>query len=287
MGLSSWWPARRHYFVFIVAILAYVTPAAALDGEAKKLGREAVTAFAVVGTDEAPKSIGVRFPISLFAGLPTKRNTTSRCFDANQDGTLVTEECEGDTEVQLSLPTVMTERGDVPFGWIGMNWNPDGHPPWEVYGLPHFDFHFYMVSRADIDAHRAGPCGFFIHCDDFKRATKPVPQKYVHADHVSVGATVQKMGDHLIDTQAPEFRKPPIKFTHTFIFGADDGHITFYEPMITVEYLQSRPNHCIAIKQPQAWERAGHYPTKYCIRYLPVEDQYTVSLENFVKRKAE
>ena len=287
MTIISRLPAPGRVCMIILAALIYAAPAAAQDGEAKMLGRESVTAFTTIGAERLPSAIGVRFSRSLFAGLPTQRNTTSRCFDANGDGKMAKEECEGDTEVQLSLPNVLTERGDVPFGWIGMNWNPDGHPPWEVYGLPHFDFQFYMVSHADIDAHRAGPCGFFIHCEDFKRATKPIPQKYVHADHVSVGATVQKMGDHLIDTKAPEFRKPPVKFTHTFIFGADDGHITFYEPMITVEYLLSRPNNCIAIKQPQAWERAGYYPTNYCIRYLAAENQYTISLENFIKRKAE
>ncbi len=261
--------------------------AAALDGETKQLGREAVTAYAETKDDGAPAVIGVRFGGGFFAGLPAERNTTSRCFDANKDGKLVKEECEGDTEAQLSLPKGLIERKDVPFGWIGMNWNPAGHPPWPVYGLPHVDFHFYMVSQANIASQRAGSCGFFMHCGDFKRASKPVPVKYVHPDHVSVGATVQKMGDHLINTKAPEFAKPPVKFTHTFIYGADDGHITFFEPMVTVEFLLSKPKQCIDLKLPQAWERAGYYPTQYCIRYLAAKDEFTVSLEGFVKRKAE
>ena len=56
--------------------------------------------------------------------------------------------------------------------------------------------------------------------------------------------------------------------------------------MITRAYLAGDPNMCAGIKQPQAWEVAGAYPTKYCIRYLERVGRYTVSLENFVKHPA-
>ena len=125
-----------------------------------------------------------------------------------------------------------------------------------------------------------------MNCDDFKRATKPVPQKYVHPKHINVDAAVAMMGNHLIDIESPEHRKLPKKFTHTFIFGAYDGHITFYEPMITREYLLSRPNACMPIKQPQAWETGGYYPTRYCMRYLKGRAGYTISMERFVFRRA-
>ena len=95
------------------------------------------------------------------------------------------------------------------------------------------------------------------------------------------------MGNHLIDSTSPEFGKPPEKFTHTWIFGAYDGHITFYEPMITHEFFMNRPKECVPIKQPQAWEQAGYYPTYYCIRYLHNRDEYTVSLEGLIYRKGE
>ena len=76
-------------------------------------------------------------------------------------------------------------------------------------------------------------------------------------------------------------------FTHTFIFGAYDGHVIFYEPMITLLYLQSRPDTCVPIRQPQAWETEGYYPTRYCIRYRADDERYTVSLEDFVHRAAD
>lgn len=56
--------------------------------------------------------------------------------------------------------------------------------------------------------------------------------------------------------------------------------------MITLAYLESRPDECVPIKQPQAWATEGYYPTTYCIRYLADERRYTVSLEDFVHRTA-
>jgi hypothetical protein len=100
-------------------------------------------------------------------------------------------------------------------------------------------------------------------------------------------AAVPAMGNHLINSKAPELVEQGREFTHTFIFGAYDGHVTFYEPMITLAFLQSRPDLCTPIKQPEAWESAGWYPTTYCIRHRPDEERYTVSLEDFVHRSAD
>ena len=101
-----------------------------------------------------------------------------------------------------------------------------------------------------------------------------------------VGAAVPDMGNHLIDSKSPELVTAGTVFTHTFIFGAYDGHVIFYEPMITQAFLESRPDLCAPIKQPQAWEIEGYYPTTYCIRHLPDEGRFTVSLEDFVHRAA-
>ena len=77
------------------------------------------------------------------------------------------------------------------------------------------------------------------------------------------------------------------EFTHTWIFGAYDGHISFYEPMITREFLLGQTSNCTPVKQSQAWEQAGYHPTKYCIRYRSDAGEYTVSLEGLVYRKAQ
>ena len=264
-------------------------PAKTMFGEAQKLGKGTVKTYAVVRDDDKVTAIGVVFKAGMLEGLPSEPNKTSRCYDLDKDGRIADHgECEGDYELRLSLPAALAKRNDIPFRWVGLNWNSHGHPP-KAWSVPHFDFHFYMVGKPEIDAIKVGPCPFFIDCEDKKRALMKVPAKYVHPDHVSVGATVSRMGDHLIDSKTPELaRKNPKPFTHTMIFGAYGGHITFYEPMITRAFLLSRPaNGCTRVKRPKAWERSGYYPTVYCIRHSKKHGTYTVSLEGMVYRSAE
>lgn len=195
----------------------------------------------------------------------------------------------GDYERVLAFPEGLLERLDTPVRWVGFNWNPEGHaapapPPWAA---PHFDFHFYIATLEEVQAIRPGTCGELIDCDDFERATLPIPEKYLPYDHIDVGAAVPAMGNHLIDKNSPELLDPSVPFTHTFIYGAYDGRITFLEPMITREFLLTRPNICAPIKAPQAWTVGGYYPTEYCMRHLENENAHTVSLERFVLRTAE
>lgn len=248
-------------------------------GKAETMGRGTIKPYLIVERG-APAVVGLVFESSALEGLPPTPNTTSRCFDLNKNGRIdASGECEGDYELRLPMPQHATDRGDVPFRWAAVNWNPLGHvpQPWQV---AHFDFHFYMVSEVDIDMIRVGECEIFIHCDDRERGLIPVATEYVHADHVNVGATVGRMGNHLINSRTPEFAEEnPVEFTHTWIFGAYDGHITFYEPMITLEHLNRRESACHPIKQPEAWEVPGYYPTVYCIRYSEQHNTFTVSLE--------
>ena len=257
-------------------------------GEPEVMGHGTVRTYVRLDGNGAPIAIGVIFPKAMLEGLPAKRNTTSRCFDKNGNDKIDEHgECEGDYEIKLSLPTALASKPNLVVKWVGLNWNPEGHDPAGVYDLPHFDFHFYIVERSVIEGIRTGPCGFFINCDDYQRALLPVPAKYVAPDHINVNAAVAQMGNHLMDSKSPELSAPPQRFTHTWIFGAYNSHITFYEPMITREFLLRQSNSCVPVKQPQGWELTGYHPTKYCMRYRPDTGEYTVSLEGLVYHKAE
>jgi hypothetical protein len=252
------------------------------------MGDGTVRTYVDLDSAGKPAVIGIELSEGALAGLPPLKNATSRCFDLNGNGKIDgAGECEGDLEFQLSLPGEIAGRKDIPYRWVAVNWNAEGHPP-AVWSVSHFDFHFYLAERAEIAGIRVGGCNIFIDCDDLKVATKPVPEKYVAPDHVNVDAAVSLMGNHLIDVRTPELADPPKQgFTHTWIFGANDGRIIFYEPMITLAFLLSRPSACAPIRQPEAWERAGYYPTEYCIRYASQSGSYSISLEGLVARAAD
>ena len=238
----------------------------------------------------APRVIGVSFDQGMLEGLPDMPNTWSRCFDKNGDGRIAEHgECNGDYELRFALPQELAQRANTPFNWVSVNFNPMGHPPPAppVWAVPHVDFHFYIMPAEAVAQIRPGPCSELIDCDDFKRAQTPVPAGYIARRPHRRRRGGPDMGNHLINSKSPELVAGGPAFTHTFIFGAYDGQITFYEPMITLAYLETRPDLCVPIKQPQAWATAGYYPTTYCIRHLADDERYTVSLEEFVHRTAE
>jgi hypothetical protein len=255
-------------------------------GESGDMGEGTARTYAELNADGSPVSLGIVYTQGLLDGLPTEMNMESRCFDVNENDTMEMGECIGDYELILSMPAEVTQNADIPFKWATLNWNPMGHPPM-TWTVPHFDFHFYIASLEEVQAIRTGPCGVLINCEDFERAIEPVPAPYVPANYVSIEDAVARMGDHLIDPTAPELAEPPQeKFTHSFIYGAYDGQISFYEPMITHEFLLNQPNECKAVSLPEAWESSGYYPTEYCMRYDAESQETTVSLEKFVYREA-
>lgn len=254
-------------------------------GASSSVGHGTVTSYADFDGTGAPKAIGVIFQASALEGLPASGSDGHHCFDRNKDGKIdPAKECEETYEKVIPLPGEAARRSDIPFKWVGLNWNPHGHIPHGVYDLPHFDVHFYIAPIESVFAIGSGACGpEFVRCDQFKIATRPLRSDQMPAGYKNVGAVAPAMGNHLIDLTSPEFHK--IKFTRAFIFGTYDGHLTFYEEMLTRAYLQSGPNECSAIKSPPAVAAKGYYPTQSCVRFLPESHQYTVSLEGFTLRE--
>lgn len=261
-------------------------PAGRLLGANSNVGNGTVSSYAEFEKSGAPKAIGVVFQAGALEGLPSTHSDGHHCFDRNKDGTIDPQtECISSHERVIPLPSELARRSDIPFKWVGLNWNPYGHIPPGVYDPPHFDVHFYMEPIEKIFAIQPGPCGpEFVRCDQFKIATQPLPSNYMHSDFKSVDAVAPAMGNHLVDPTSPEFNK--IKFTRTWIYGTYDGRVTFYEEMVTRDYLLSRPATCFPLKSPPSVGIKGYYPTQSCIRYLPQSNEYTISMEGFALREA-
>jgi hypothetical protein len=248
------------------------------------LGKGTATSYAELDSQGAPRAIGLAWSAGALDGLPQGPDH-HRCHGRTKEGRIDTEtKCQHTVEQAIPLPDSVARRADIPFKWVLLNWNEVGHIPPGVYDVPHFDVHFMMAPIEKIFAIEPGPCGpEFVRCDQFEIARKPVPEGYVHPDYKDVEAVVPAMGNHLIDLTGAEFNKQP--FTHSFIFGAYDGKVIFYEEMVTRAHLLARPNRCEAIKTPKAVAIRGWYPTVSCIRHDAATGENTVSLEQFVMRE--
>jgi hypothetical protein len=246
-----------------------------LRGKVERIGAGTAQSSVTLDSEGAPLAIGVTLSAGAMRQLPPEPNTVSRCYDLDGNGKHTGHECIGDVERILDVPVAAS--AGLPFKWITVNWNAAGHPA--PYNRPHFDFHFYAVDRELIEQITPGRCGELVDCGHFERATRPVPAPYHPRGHINVGAVVPRMGNHLLDSSSPEI-KDSLPSTRTFIYGAYEGELIFWEPMITLQFLQKTEDACFAISQPQEFRQSGYYPTQYCVREH-LQGQRTVSLEAF------
>ncbi|MEK2688376.1 DUF5602 domain-containing protein [Bdellovibrio sp. GT3] len=171
-------------------------------------------------------------------------------------------------EYILKLPAGVTIP---PFNHLTMNWNPHGHDPDVIYGVPHFDFHFYFISEHQ--RHQIKCDG----SDDAVCMKQPIAE-YKPAYYIAGPGGVPMMGWHWVDLRSPEFNGKP--FTATYIYGFYNGEMIFLEPMIALSYLQTKPQFAADIPLPQKVAFPGKYPNRYSLSYDSVQDTYWLSLEN-------
>jgi hypothetical protein len=140
----------------------------------------------------------------------------------------------------------------TPFKYLAMGWNPHGHEPEIFYGKPHFDFHFYMMSQAEVAA--IPP----YEVDSAGHKNWPAPA-YFPPFYFNTGGGVPQMGTHWVDPTSGEFNGQG--FTQTFIYGSYNGKVNFYEPMITWDFLKNSSTFQRQIPQPAKVQQSGFYPT--------------------------
>ena len=184
------------------------------------------------------------------------------------------------TAIMATLP-LPAEAAGTGFDHAEIGWNPLGHDPLRIYGLPHFDMHFYTVTSATQLA---------IVPNDPQWATKAanlpsgayVPVGYVAPPAPIAASAVPQMGVHWTDVTSPEFNGQG--FSSTFIYGSWDGQFIFLEPMITKAYLDSHPSNAIrTIPQPAQWARSGSYPTTYGVNYDAAAKEFRITLGGLTK----
>lgn len=217
------------------------SPSGTKYGTSLNLGNGTARTFVQMDANGNPTQIGVAISEAAMNGLPA-------------DG----------KELILELPA---EGSKTPFKHVLFGYMPHGHEPAKVYDQPHFDVHFYHISNAER----------LTITDDKKAQLARDPEAaYLPSGHIN-GGPVPGMGVHWIDPTGDEFGGKV--FTKTFIYGAYDGKIIFYEPMVTVAYLKATADQLIPIKQPQKVATAGYYPGAYRVRFNAAEKQYEILLD--------
>jgi hypothetical protein len=168
------------------------------------------------------------------------------------------------------IPLPETALASTPFKFVMLNWNPSGHEPEHVYTIPHFDIHFYETNPDEV-----------MNYMDQTKLNKEVPADYIPANHIS-GPGVPMMGKHYIDATAGELNGHT--FDQTFLYGAYDGKVVFYEPMITLDFLKNTQHFERPIPQPGKFQKEGYYPTKMKVEKR--NGQTEITLFGFEKKQA-
>lgn len=259
---------KRHHLqprTSLAAVLAVLAatlltpgPAHAHDGHVYKgaavpLGRGTAHAWVMVGRNHEAKALGVSISAAAMDGIEASHGEA------------------------LTLPLPPQAAG-TPFNHVYLNWNPHGHPPAHIWGVAHFDVHLYMTTPAEREAITDKDPGF-MHKAERNPATRFIPAGYVVEPH-----PVPAMGVHWADASTPEFHGKA--FTHTLIYGAWDGRVTFIEPMIAKTVFDARNPVVAAIKQPDAVAVSGRYPTRYRIDFDAAAAEHRIVFEELVTRDA-
>jgi len=219
-------------------------------GKAVTLGEDSIRAFVTLDDGGDPQTIGLQFGENALKGLPTDTMPGMPHY--------------------MHIVAIPEQGKMIGVDHFEVDWNPLGHEPKAIYGVPHFDFHFYYIKSEEQAKIAGGP------------DTVPVPAQYIPKDYiVPVPFAVPYMGVHWFDSTAAEFHGQP--FTATFIYGFYHGEMIFLEPMITKAYLETRPDVSVVIKQPVAFQKSNYYPVSYQVKYDTVKHVYLLTFSGLIK----
>ncbi|MFD1812014.1 DUF5602 domain-containing protein [Rhodococcus gannanensis] len=270
---------RIHYRVRVTAAALAVTGCAALvagcvepseaapadhvlTGPSVPIGEGSGHTYVTVADDGTPAAVGIRLAAAALDGLGTDMHSPMEVFD-------------------LDLPP---DAPPTVFESVTVDWNPHGHEPAGVFTAPHFDMHFYLLNRDEVDA--IEPTTF----DFVRQASTLPPGRYMPVDYVPPPGppllhTVSRMGLHWTDA-ADGVGAPGYVFDQVLQAGSWDGAFTFLEPMMTRDWMLTRQSVAESVNQPEAYAEAGYYPTTYTVNYDDDTSEYVIELGGMTLREA-
>jgi len=190
-------------------------------------------------------------------------------FDALPDGAL---------EVRLDLP--MDTPAVLPVDHAVLRWRPEGHEPELAYGLPHVDVRFLLLDADEVGEIAEGDCeGSGLTCDALERADRPLAKVAHPPGHAALGVYEPGEGAVLFDLFAPEVMGAMFELGWTY--ARFDGRVSSFGAEAARGWLETLTDEtCIGVTTPDAFPRAGWYPTTVCASWGG-DGQYRVSLRDF------
>jgi hypothetical protein len=172
-----------------------------------------------------------------------------------------------------TIPLPAAVKSATGFDNLKIYWEAHGHPP-APFLVPHFDFHFYNMAAADVNA---------IDCADTSKPGQ-LPAGYVLPDMSLpqignlIGLCVPKMGMHSLPGTEMNATTP---FEKTMVVGYYHGKSIFVEPMIARATLLGRRAFSIETPQVPGRPAGAHYPLKFRAEYDSTAQAYRFVFSDF------
>jgi hypothetical protein len=240
-------------------VASEVSPATGRDGEGNVVsafGREAcgvrviwgettvveggrVATWALVSPrDNTILAIGATFSLKMAQEMPAHGSGPAGAF------------------ASLEFPALVQQT--TFFNHLEVQPEPEGHvsPPGAVnpniFGVPHFDFHFYDITEDAVRAIQAGP------------PLAPVPANLLPAGYLPAGPSIAEMGRH--SSPASVLTDPnPLSAVMVAGYVPNGTRMHFIEPMVSQVKLLEQQGFSLPVPVPQDLGRgsATLYPTRF------------------------
>ena len=272
-------------------------------GEEVRLGNGSARPFTTETPSGEPRYHGVEIDRAALDGLPDADELEESGEDRYTDKYSSTGEAlQIHRKWALEFFVEFPDATNTPFTFLGLNWNPNGHPggrgAWEV---PHFDIHFHMLAMETIDAIEGPTLPPYDEIEErdgsgapteieSELAAEQLPEGYVRPPPPEAEERyITDMGEHAAPRDAPELPADPDEFTNTLIQGfvgtgcsGRDPKLAFVEPMVTRDFLEGvTGTESYDVAQPAVYPHDQHHPTEYGVRDLPAEDAIAVAIQDF------